>query len=456
MRKHLQLLLFASVLIVEDAFSQNNTYEITVDCQNNLTEFVNFAKEKDFDSAYQPWLWCFQDCPQASYNIYHYGLKIVENRCKYADNDDKAINSSLLDSVFKKRITYFPQNLGKVYSDWASSLDKRGEPKYIVFKKLELAFDTEPTQMSIKNLVEYFKQVTEVNKDADTQKVFDTYDDVLEAVNDKKVILSKELDKLNLKDSSGNNLTSKEKLKQKNITINLQGLSQVEPMLDHIYRDEVSCERLISFYNSNFRSNKTNAKWLQRAVFKLFIKECTDNKLYLKMVKAWKNIAPSIYPKITFYDSFGDEVHYESLQELIKLIKAEKDNYKKADYYLRIAYYYRNRNKSTSRDYAYQALEARPSLGDAYLLIARLYATSTNKCGDTEFDKRIVYVAAADKAKKAKEVDPSVTAKAERSIDAYIKNAPGKWATPLHSTKDSIYKIKCWIGETVKYNPHKK
>ena len=47
-------------------------------------------------------------------------------------------------------------------------------------------------------------------------------------------------------------------------------------------------------------------------------------------------------------------------------------------------------------------------MGEAYLLIASLYASSANSCGSSEFEKRMVYVAALDMAKTAAAVDPLI------------------------------------------------
>ena len=47
-------------------------------------------------------------------------------------------------------------------------------------------------------------------------------------------------------------------------------------------------------------------------------------------------------------------------------------------------------------------------MGRAHLLIASLYASSANDCGDNQFNKRAIYWLAADIAKKAGRVDASI------------------------------------------------
>ncbi|WP_117879979.1 hypothetical protein [Aureibaculum luteum] len=456
MTKHLQLLILLSLLIIEGVFSQKDTIKTNsnFDCKSSFLEFVKYAKGKDYENAYIPWLRTFKSCPNYSVQIYIYGLKIVESRFENNYDQDKEVESELIDSIFIQRIQYFPKNLGKIYSDWAISLRERGVSNDAVFKKLDAAFKANPTEMSIKNLTLYFKEVTERNRDTNLQLVFDTYDDVMEAVHNKMDLLSVELDALNDKESDGISLSSKEKLKLKNNKINLRGLSQIEPILDQTYGPVADCERLIQLYKKSFKKNKTDSKWLKRAVSRLFVNDCKDNELYPKMVEAWVVAENSIEA----YIHYRDIIPPRRINALNKSISEIKDSYEKAEYLLKIAYHYRSKNKSTSRAYAYKALEVRPSYGDAYLLIASLYASSANSCGTDEFSKRLVYVAAADKAKKAKQVDPSVTAKADRVIKAYMKNAPGKRTNcfPSEDNKNqSIYEIKCWIGEKVTFDPYK-
>ena len=90
-------------------------------------------------------------------------------------------------------------------------------------------------------------------------------------------------------------------------------------------------------------------------------------------------------------------------------------------------------------------------MGKAYILIANLYASSANSCGTDEFSKRMVFVAAANKARQAKKVDPSLTSRANRYIKSYTASAPSKKLIFTKGlTSGATHKISCWIGETVR------
>jgi uncharacterized protein (DUF2344 family) len=451
LKKLFQILIFIILCLLNfgKAFSQDNYGKNPEKCQKNLSNLFKYSKAENYDLAYESWKWCFENCPSANVNIYYFGLKIAND--KYEKGDKEAV-SKLIDTIYTQRIKYFPNNLGRVYSNWATSLEKRGVTKEKVFEKLELGFKADPSGLSIKNIAKYFQEVTDRNKNTNVKKVFDTYDDIIEAVNVKIDKLTKELDKINAKDTTEQILTSKEKRKQKNNTINLRVLGRAEDVLNQILGEVTTCDRLIPLYDKNFNAHKTDVKWLKRAVSRLYHKECIDNTLFKKLLEAYAKVDYSPEVLIIYKDILGNKISYNNMNELNKLINSVKDPYQKADYYYKIA---RTMYGSQARTYARRALKHRPSMGKAYLLIARLYAKSANKCGEDEFSKRMVFVAAVDKARKAKEVDPSVTAIANKYIKSYTASFPlrrtcgfpGK-NTHLSNTKKEFH-IKCWIGETV-------
>ncbi|NNC70441.1 MAG: hypothetical protein HKN90_06430 [Flavobacteriaceae bacterium] len=443
MRKPFQILiLFASLLIFEKAFSQEKYGDNPEMCKEKLSEFFEYAKTEDYDYAYQPWLWVFENCPKASKNIYKYGLKIIEDRYQKSSGEQKTIEGELLNTIYEKRIQYFPDNLGKVYSDWALSLEERNADEETVFEKLELAFKTDPSQMSIKNLAQYFQIITDKNKDTNLQLVFDTYDDAMDAVNSKIDYHSKELEKEPDDESTSAN----------NHRINLRGLGQIENLLDNILSDIASCDKLIPLYTKNLDTYKTNGKWLRRAASRLNEKDCTDNDIYPKLVEAYVNVEPSPEAYIflaSVLQKQGKDT--DVIQNINKAIELENDPYKKATYLYRLARNVKNRSKSQSRAYANRALKYRPNMGKAYLLIANLYALSANACGTDEFSKKMTFVAAANKAIQAKNVDPSITSLANKYIANYEASGPSKTLVFTKGLKSGDpYTVQCWIGETVK------
>ena len=428
-------------------------------CKTNLSIFYEYAKVGNYTPAYEPWNWCMENCPASSKNLYKYGIKMAEDKYdKASSKDEKAKFAVEINKIYEQRIKYFPENLGKVYSDWANFLFKRAVQEEIaqkeqIYDKLGKSFKADPTGMSVKNLGKYFQVFTEHHKDTNPQLVFDTYDEIIEAVSTKMDNYSKELDDLNNKEASGQTLSAKDDRKKHAREVNLKALGQVEGLLDNTLSEVATCERLIPLYNQNFEKNKTDVKWMRRAVSRLNQKGCTDDALYPKMVEAYVNAAPSSDAYV-FYAGIlmGKNRTNEAIDYFNKAISLESDKYKKAKYYYRAALIYKKRGaKSKAREYARKALKERPSMGSAYLLISNLYASSANTCGTDEFSKRMVYVAAADKARQAKAADPGITSTANKYIKSYMGSAPSKKLIFTEGkASGTAYKIGCWIGETVR------
>jgi len=455
-------------------------------CKTNLSIFYEYAKVGNYDAAEEPWNWCMQNCPSSSKNLYKYGLLMAEDKYDRAAGimatttepvgatfkkvGKKYYNPAMankaemekiaqeIDALYEERIKYFPQNLGKVYSDWANDIFKSAyledrPRKDEVYEKLKLSFQANPTGMSVKNMGKYFEIYTNEFKDTQPQLVFDRYDEITEAVGLKMDGYSKKLDAIVAKETQGQALSSKDKKTKRTAEINLKALGQIEGYLDNILTEVATCERLVPLYSNSFEANKTNEVWLKRAVSRLNQKGCTKDALYPKMVEAYVNAAPSSDAYV-FYAGIlmnqGNE--NKAIEYFDKAISLETDNYKKAKYYYRVASINKRKgNKSRSREYAYKALAERPSMGSAYLLIASLYYSSANSCGTDEFSKRMVYVAAADKARKAKASDPGITSTANKYIKSYMASAPSKKLVFQEGLKSgSTFKVGCWIGETTR------
>ena len=88
-------------------------------------------------------------------------------------------------------------------------------------------------------------------------------------------------------------------------------------------------------------------------------------------------------------------------------------------------------------------------MGNAYLLIANLYASSANNCGNTQFEKRAVYWLAAEQARKAASVDARVKRIAERTAVSYEGRAPSKTDIFTEANAGEVITFGCWIGQSV-------
>ena len=421
------------------------------DCTIKYNLFKGDYKAKKYDAAYENWMWCMDNCPTLSVNIYKYGIKIAENIYYNAPAGEKAAAKDLIYRVYTQRLEHFPKDQGKVYSDWASFVAEEGGSEEEIFELLEKAFEADATDMSGKNIYRYFDGVMERNKDTNPQKVFDTYDEVMEGVEMKRSNYFHEIDAINAKDSTM--ISSKDKKKRSIYQKNLAALSQIETGLDAKISSISTCENLIPLNKKNFEQFQNDPEWLRRAVSRMYNKECTEDPFYDTLVEAYVKADPSPQASVFYAGILQKRGETAKATEYFKqAVEQEEDPYKKSKYLTSIASNLAKRGrKSEARGYCYEALKYAPSNGKAYIIIATLYASSANSCGDDVVSKRMVYVAALNKIRKAKSVDPSLSSVCNKYIKAYSANIPTKKDLFVAGVASgSTHKIECWINETVR------
>ena len=423
------------------------------ECTIKYNLFKGDYQSKKYDDAFPNWMYLMDNCQKLSINVYKLGDKLAQVRFK--DAADKTEAAALVKRVYLQRLENFPtKDPAKVHSDYATFLVKNKlASENEVFDILQLAYSIDPNRMSVKNIYRYFQGITDANKDTNPQKVFDTYDDVLESVGKKLIDYAKKLKVLNDKVEAGQELDKKEKRNLRAYTINSKALGQVESGLDQIIIVLSTCDRLIPLYERDFEVNKTNAKWLKRAVSRMFNKECTDDPLFEKLAIAYAEASPSAdaYSFVAgVLAKKGDASGAEQMR--MKAFDLETDPFKKANFKLKFAQSAKKRGqKSKARQLAREAISLNPNMGRAYLFIASLYASSVNACGTNEFEKRMTYVAAHNKAVRASRVDPSMSSVARKFIRNYKANFPSKKVIFTEGVKEGdTFKVKCWINESVK------
>lgn len=447
-----RIILLANVLLFL-GLSTVNAQDKKQECTIKYNLFKGDYQSKKYDEAYPNWMFLMDNCQKLSINIYKYGDKLAKERYKNAANKNEAF--ALIKRVYNQRLENYPtKDVAKVHSDYATFLIKEKlASDDEIFALLETAYKIDPTRMSVKNIYRYFQGVTDKNKDTNPQLVFDTYDDVLEAVGKKLEDYAKKLKPLLAKEEAGQELDKKEKRNLRAYSINSKALGQVEGGLDAIIVELSTCDRLVPLYTRDFDANKNNAEWLRRAVSRMFNKGCSEEPLFEKLAKAYADASPSAdaYSFVAvILSKNGDEAGAQEMR--LKAFDLETDPLKKANYKLKFAQAARKKGqKGKARQLAREAIQLNPNLGKAYLFIANLYASSVNGCGKNEFQKRMTYVAAYNKAKRAAAVDPSIGVTAGKFLRNYKANFPSKKVIFTEGVNEGdSFKVGCWIGETVK------
>jgi tetratricopeptide (TPR) repeat protein len=444
-------------------FCINNFSQSKEECFSNLSIFAEYAKVKNYDAAYQPWLLVKADCPDLNPAIYVYGERILKDFIKKSTGNDKDVYKQDLLNLYDQWLKYFSKSkngnaqVGKILAIKAQSMIslKLGDDKevYAIYNE---AFTKDPTSFkSPKGLYNYFKIYFNLykaeNSSVTLESIFEKYEVLTEKFELEMSVYSSKLDALLKKEQSANPLTSRESKNKRVYEVNMVACSTYLKNLNAIIAKEATCENLIPLYRKNFVKFKTDPIWLNRAASRMDSKDCSDDPLFVELVEALHKLNPSAnsaYYLGLLNDKKGNSKM--AIEYYTESINLESNNLKKAKTLYKIAIKFKKSGQySKSRSYANKALKYQPSLGSAYLLISNLYAASANNCGNTQFEKRAIYWLAAKEAKKAASVDASVRKIANKTAVSYTGRAPSKTDIFTEGKSGEIISIKCWIGKKV-------
>ncbi|MCG2461754.1 hypothetical protein K8352_13430 [Flavobacteriaceae bacterium F89] len=452
MKKKLYLLAIAvmGVSFVANAQAQNP------ECMTNLSIFSEHVKVKNYDAAYTPWKMVYENCPGLHYATYVYGERILKDKIEKSSGADKEKYINELMGVYDNSIKYFPAktNVADVAIDKTLlKYDNKKATDQEVFDALDKAFKEDQKNFdNPKALYLYFSSLVDLYNagSKDLESVFDTYDDVTNKIDEENNKYTAVVTKLLPKEDAGT-LTAKEKQQLKIATNYSENYGKIQESIDSKLGALADCENLIPLYKKNFDAKKNDVTWVKRAVGRMFSKECTDDPLFKQLFEAQLALDPSASAymyggslKVKAGDANG------AVADFNKAVELETDSKKKSTILYKIATIYSKSSKSTSRNYAQKAIKADGSNGRAYLLIAHLYASSANDCGTTPFEKRSIYWKAAEMARQAGRVDPSLSSRASQAATSYSAKAPTKTDIFNSGMAGKTVSFKCWVGGSVK------
>ena len=433
------------------------------ECLQDLSIFAEYAKVKNYDEAYGPWLKVREACPSLNVAIFSYGERILKDRIKKATPETRDAETADLIKLYDQWLENFPtrRNVsvsGDIISSKAQAmLDYKTADKMEVYKTFDLAYQTDAKSFSNpKELYNYFKTLYDLYKEGNQgvtmEQLFNKYEEVSEKFEIESINLAKKLDVILKKQEEGTPLSSREVRSKRVYGINSNAIGTFLSNLDAIISKEATCVNLVPLYKRNFEEFKSDAVWLKRAASRMDSKECSDDPFFVTLVEALHTLDPSAdsaYYLGILKDKAGDS--QEALKYYEESISLQTDPYKKAKILYKIAIKFKSAGrKSSARSYAIKALRFQPSMGRAYLMISNLYAGSANDCGETQFNKRAVYWLAAQMAFKAGEVDASIKKLALKTARSYEGRAPSKTEIFTEGNQGATIEFDCWIKSSVK------
>ena len=454
--KKLFSLLFIPIFITF-SFSQQNEDDI-----NSLSIFSEYAKAKNYEAAYTPWMELRNRNPKFNLNIFSQGEKILKYKIKNFSGSEKIDFVQDLILLYEQRREYFQQKtpLGTFLAKSAKlQYDHRkilNISDIDLFKSFDYAFKKDlKTFNNPIDLLTYFKLSVKLFDDGDktAEELFNNYDEVSEKIESEVQNYTLKLNNF-LPENDSIVITHSKKDAQKIRSYNsyLKGYGQVLKGMDISLGIRANCENLVILYEKNFEENKNDGLWLQRAMNRLANKDCIDTELFVTILQQKNNLEPN--PDTSYYlgiikDKEGKSD--EAFAYYTQAIDLETDGYEKAKILFKIATKFKKSGSfSKARSYYRKALRYNPSMGKCYIAISQMYASSAKNCGSDNFTQRAVYWLASSEALKAAKVDTNLKKSANSSSKNYLAKAPQKSEIFSSGREGELISIGCWISSSVK------
>ncbi len=439
-------------------FAGNNSYASNnEDCTITLNLFVEQAKIENYKAALPHLEELRKNCASFHLTIYQYGERLYKNSIENAPQDQKMAHYNEYKKLLRERLQHFPGKTteGGILADFAQVMfDNKIGSTQEQFDAFDAAYKKDKENFtSPKALYTYFSLAVDLHDsgEKDILEVFELYDELIGKIEHEENALASRITPLIEKQDAGETLNQSQTRLLSAGETNLKAYSQVKGSVNGKLGILADCDNLIPMYERDFEEKKGDINWLQGAAGRLSAKECED-PLFFKLVQELHNLNPSA--RSAYYLgqlAEADGKPKVALEYFIQSAELEVDENKKADTYYKLAENYRKSgNLSNARSFYRKALEAKPSYGRAYLQIASMYARSSNDCGETIFEKRAINWLAAEEARKAARVDPSVAGNANAAAKSYMERAPQNADIFQEGMAGKTVSFKCWVGGSVR------
>ncbi len=399
----------------------------------------NFAAKK-FEEAYLSWSTLFKKYPVISSSIYTGGASLLSY--KIENSTDEETKQKYIDTLFlmyDQQMKVYPQLEAYVLS--RKTIDFHNF--YVKDKDLNDSITREyihENYLIASDCIDRSKEKTKYYVFPVAMKL-SLYEYQLKKITDEQFLDNY----INYSDLLTKILEAETKEEEKT-KIQKGGVEAVDMIFT---ASELStCEHLIPIFQKRYDEKPDDVNNLKKIISTLGKKSCTDDPLYVNAAVSLFNIEPSAKYAYTIGMIYArQEKLTDAAQYFEKAIELETVDSLKAIDYLQCAKVYNKLGQfSKAREYCYKSIELKPVNGEAYIVIATMYAASA---GSGSFEQQAIYWAAVDKLIQAKNNDPAVTESANSLINSYSAGYPTKEEGFMQGYPEGTpYNIGGWIGET--------
>ena len=395
------------------------TPQDSIECLTNNSLYKEFYKQKAYADAYEPWKKVLEVCPMYHVNTYKQGYNILVNLYNQAAPADK--------EQYFNDMLYMLDKWGEFDGEtWNATARKaqwyeqckpnEKEKAYTLYKQAKELADKNNALLNQQYCVQYLRATINYlasikANNEQMSDMFDVYDYASESMETSLRLSSNALDSV----IQLNDATAIAKY-QKEVDNTRSNINALETMIEPF----ASCDKIIPIYQDRFDANPNDIALLKKITTNLERKKCMSSELFFKATENLHKQEPTprsaslMGQMLLSKDQFAEAAKYleESEQTAPEISTKTKSALALAQALMK------TKNYSAARDAARRAANYDKSYaGKASLLIANMYLATA---GET------AAWAAYDEAARAKTLDPSVAADAQKIMNAAHGRFPKK------------------------------
>ncbi|WP_270610541.1 tetratricopeptide repeat protein [Bacteroides intestinalis] len=420
---------------VTSAFAQ------TEDCNKNSSISHEAVRAGNFKDAYLPWKEVLKACPTLKFYTFNDGIKILSaflNEIKDRNSADYKKYFDELMEVYDLRMQYTPNFQHLKGTPTVGDTKGSKAISYIAYAP----------NLDVNQAYAWLKESIEAEKEGSKSPILHYFLDMslnkLKAdPNHKEQFIQDYLTDSEYVDAA---------IAAENDPAKKQALQQVKDNLVAMFINSgtADCESLQAIYGPKVEANQTDSAYLKKAISVMKMMKCTESEAYFQASYYMYKINPTADAATGCgYMAYKKGDFDTAIKYFDEALSLESDSEKKAQLcYIVAASLFNSKKLSQARSYLQKAIGFKENFGDAYILLAQLYASSPNWNDESALNK-CTYFVVIDKLQRAKAVDPSVADKANELISTYARYTPKAEDLFMLGIKagDRVT-IGGWIGES--------
>ena len=395
---------------VTSAFAQ------TEDCNKNSSISHEAVRAGNFKDAYLPWKEVLKACPTLKFYTFNDGIKILSavlNERKDRNSADYKKYFDELMEVYDLRMQYTPNFQHLKGTPTVGDTKGSKAISYIAYAP----------NVDVNQAYAWLKESIEAEKEGSKSPILHYFLDMslnkLKAdPNHKEQFIQDYLTDSEYVDAA---------IAAENDPAKKQALQQVKDNLVAMFINSgtADCESLQGIYGPKVEANQTDSAYLKKAISVMKMMKCTESEAYFQASYYMYKINPTADAATGCgYMAYKKGDFDTAIKYFDEALSLESDSEKKAQLcYIVAASLFNSKKLSQARSYLQKAIGFKENFGDAYILLAQLYASSPNWNDESALNK-CTYFVVIDKLQRAKAVDPSVADKANELISTYARYTP--------------------------------